>query len=132
MKWQNALNDYKYYLRIERGLSSNSITNYALDIDKLIRYLGDHHIKLSPIQIEYDTIQSFIYQTSKELNTRSQSRLISGLRSFFTYLVFRDDLAIFPYHFVANDLIVILLMETVELYGPQDVYQFLGFPKDSL
>ena len=90
MKWQNSLNDYKYYLRIERGLSSNSITNYALDIDKLIRYLDSHHINLSPIQIEYDTIQSFIYQTSKELNTRSQSRLISGLRSFFTYLVFED------------------------------------------
>ncbi|SDS27505.1 integrase/recombinase XerD [Formosa sp. Hel1_31_208] len=90
MKWQDALNDYKYYLRIERGLSSNSITNYALDIDKLIRYLDNHHINLSPIHIEYDTIQQFIYQTSKELNTRSQSRLISGLRSFFTYLVFED------------------------------------------
>ena len=51
---------------------------------------------------------------------------------FFTYLVFGDDLVIFPYNFVANYLIVFLLMETVELYGPQDVYQFLGFQKDSI
>ncbi len=90
MTWQNALDDYKYYLKIERGLSSNSILNYELDVIKLIRYLDNHSIKVSPINVTYDTIQGFIYECSKELNTRSQSRLISGLRSFFTYLVFED------------------------------------------
>lgn len=90
MTWQNALDDYKYYLKIERGLSSNSIVNYELDVMKLIRYLENTNIDVSPVHISYDTIQGFIYHFSKELNTRSQSRLISGLRSFFTYLVFED------------------------------------------
>ena len=36
MKWQQALKDYQSYLRIERGLSENSISNYGLDIKKLI------------------------------------------------------------------------------------------------
>ena len=90
MKWQHALKDYQLYLKIERGLSKNSITNYALDVKKLIVYLEVHDINNSPLTISTETIQQFIYETSKVVNTRSQSRLISGLRSFFSYLVFED------------------------------------------
>ncbi|HKK12512.1 MAG TPA: tyrosine-type recombinase/integrase, partial [Flavobacteriaceae bacterium] len=90
MKWQHALTDYKHYLKIERGLSQNSITNYEFDIKKLIKYLEQHDIKVSPVDISSDIIQPFIYDISKTLNPRSQSRLISGLRSFFGYLIFED------------------------------------------
>ncbi len=90
MKWQNALQDYRHYLKLERGLSTNSIENYSLDIQKLMRYLDVNQIDISPVNISEKTIQEFIYSISKELNARSQSRLISGLRSFFSYLVFED------------------------------------------
>ena len=49
MKWQHALKDYRLYLRIERGLSKNSIDNYSLDIKKLITYLEENNISVSPI-----------------------------------------------------------------------------------
>ncbi|WP_425075607.1 site-specific tyrosine recombinase XerD [Psychroserpens sp. S379A] len=90
MTWQNAINDYKHYLKIERGLSNNSIESYERDVQKLIFYLERHHDLISPIAIDKNTIQSFVYDASKQINARSQSRLISGLRSFFTYLVFED------------------------------------------
>ncbi|MFT5243574.1 MAG: integrase/recombinase XerD [Glaciecola sp.] len=90
MKWQNALNDYKYYLKIERGLSNNSIVNYELDVEKLINYLDTNNNTVSPVTINYEQVQDFIYSVSKQLNARSRSRLISGLRSFFNYLVFED------------------------------------------
>ncbi|WP_299228757.1 site-specific tyrosine recombinase/integron integrase [uncultured Psychroserpens sp.] len=90
MKWQNAIQDYKHYLKIERGLSKNSIDNYVFDILKLVTFLEDNSINSSPIVIDHETVQSFIYTVSKSLNARSQSRLISGLRSFFSYLVFED------------------------------------------
>jgi len=90
MKWQSALADYKHYLKIERGLSKNSITNYEYDINKLIDYLETNNITVSPINISNEVIQPFIYDVSKNVNPRSQSRLISGLRSFFSYLVFED------------------------------------------
>ena len=90
MKWQHALTDYKYYLKIERGLSQNSIDNYAMDVQKLICFLEEHKSSLNPIEIKKDTIQQFIYHISKSVNPRSQSRIISGLRSFFNYLVFDD------------------------------------------
>jgi len=49
MKWQNALKDYQLYLKIERGLSKNSIDNYALDVKKLIDYLDHNDLTISPI-----------------------------------------------------------------------------------
>ncbi|WP_445735725.1 site-specific tyrosine recombinase XerD [Mariniflexile sp.] len=90
MKWQHALKDYQLYLKIERGLSKNSINSYTLDVQKLIAYLEAHGMPDSPVSITTETIQQFIYETAKTVNARSQSRLISGLRSFFNYLVFED------------------------------------------
>ena len=90
MKWQNALKDYQLYLKIERGLSQNSIDNYALDVKKLIGFIETNGINDSPINISSEIIQQFIYDIAKTINARSQSRLISGLRSFFNYLVFED------------------------------------------
>jgi len=86
----NALKDYKLYLKIERGLSKNSIDNYALDVKKLISYLEDNTISISPLSISKDTIKEFIYTISKTVNSRSQSRIISGLKGFFNYLIFED------------------------------------------
>jgi integrase/recombinase XerD len=52
--------------------------------------LETHELNVTPIDISSDVIQPFIYESSKVLNSRSQSRLISGLRSFFGYLIFED------------------------------------------
>lgn len=90
MNWEQAIQDFTYYLKIERGLADNTIQNYRLDILKLTNYLSDFDLKISPVEIAEEDIQSFIYTISKLLNERSQSRLISGLKSFFDYLIFED------------------------------------------
>jgi len=90
MKWQEALKDYQSYLKIERGLALNSVENYGRDIQKLILFLVENEINESPIVIKDETIQQFIYEVSKQVNARSQSRIISGLRSFFDYLIFEN------------------------------------------
>jgi integrase/recombinase XerD len=90
MVWKDALNDYKIYLKLERGLSDNSIESYTNDIVKLINHLESNTLKDSPISISAERIKNFIYEVSKVLNARSQSRLISGLRGFFNYLIFED------------------------------------------
>lgn len=87
MKWQDALKDYQLYLKIEKGLSKNSIESYMRDIQKLMNFLVLNESPTDPIQINGEEIQFFIYEASKQLNARSQSRLISGLRSFFDYLI---------------------------------------------
>jgi len=88
MKWLNALNDFKHFLKIERGLSKNTVLNYHFDVIKLINYLEENNIKVNAIKIDKITIQEFLFKISKSKNSRTQSRIISGLRSFFDYLVF--------------------------------------------
>ncbi|KAF2514282.1 site-specific tyrosine recombinase XerD [Flavobacterium foetidum] len=90
MKWNNYIKDYQSYLRIERGLSKNTIENYSFDIERLCLFLENNQIDVSPIKIKDETVQDFIYSVSKEVNARSQARIISGLKSFFNYLVFED------------------------------------------
>ncbi|WP_276165910.1 site-specific tyrosine recombinase XerD [Zobellia alginiliquefaciens] len=90
MNWNNALQDYGHYLKIERGLSDNSIKNYSWDITKLIDFLKNNSLKDTPVQIQKETLQQFIYEVAKTMNPRSQARIISGLKSFFNYLVFED------------------------------------------
>ena len=92
MKWQEALNDFSLYLKIERGMSKHTVENYTLDVQKLIRCLERHEMTLGPLQITSLQIQEFIYEIAKEMNPRTQSRLISGLRSFFDYLIFENYL----------------------------------------
>ena len=90
MNWHQAIQDYSNYLKLERGLSQNSISSYTSDIKKLVNYLDEHSIKSSSINIKTLTVQEFIYDAAKNLSARSQSRLISALRGFFDYLVFED------------------------------------------
>ncbi|PWL37556.1 site-specific tyrosine recombinase XerD [Flagellimonas aquimarina] len=90
MNWEQGLHDYQSYLKIERGLSKNSISSYLLDLEKLIAHLKAHEITETPIQIAADTVQKFIYDIAKTVNPRSQARIISGLKGFFNYLVFED------------------------------------------
>lgn len=90
MKWNSYIKNFQSYLKIERGLSKNSIDNYILDIEKLHHYLETNAINVSPLTIKEETIQEFIYESTKHINPRSQARLISGLKSFFNYLIFED------------------------------------------
>jgi integrase/recombinase XerD len=71
-------------------MSKNTIDNYSFDIERLCLFLVENSISVSPISISEETIQQFIYHIAKQLNARSQARIISGLKSFFSYLIFED------------------------------------------
>lgn len=90
MNWNSYIKSYQSYLKIERGLSDNTIENYSFDIQKLQDYLSQNAIEVSPVKISEEMLQQFIYSISRTVNARSQARLISGLKSFFTWLIFED------------------------------------------
>ncbi len=90
MKWEQALKDFRNYLKLERGLADNSIKNYVWDIEKLVKFLEINKLKDLPLDISKDTVERFVYEIAKVVNPRSQARIISGLKSFFSYLVFED------------------------------------------
>ena len=131
MNWQQAIKDYQNYLRIERGLSNNSIYNYTLDIKKLANWLNKNSMEVSPSKITQETLQQFIYEIAKVVNPRSQSRIISGLKGFFNYLVFEEYRKTNPLELIESPKIgrklpdtlsieeIDLLIATIDLSKPQ-------------
>ncbi|CAM1340742.1 site-specific tyrosine recombinase [Tenacibaculum aestuarii] len=114
MNWESTIYNYTNYLKIERGLSKNSIDSYKRDINKLFLFVENLENTHSPIHIATETIQQFIYETSKNINARSQARLISGLRSFFDYLVFEDYRKDNPTDLIESPNITRKLPDTLE------------------
>ena len=90
VNWSSYIKNYQSYLKIERGLSTNTIDNYSFDVERLCLFLDQNQMDVSPIHISEEVVQQFIYHVSKQVNARSQARIISGLKSFFNYLVFED------------------------------------------
>ena len=115
MNWQHALKDYQDYLRLERGLTENSIVNYSLDIRKLEKWLNQNEIVISPIAISEETVRQFIYEIAKTMNPRSQSRIISGLKGFFNYLLFEDYRSTNPIELIQSPNLGRKLPDTLSL-----------------
>ncbi len=81
--WDIAIAEYKTYLRIERALSRNTIESYCSDIEKLAEYVG-REIPVSSVTLQQ--LQGFIQSlVENKISKRSQSRIISSLRSFFNF-----------------------------------------------
>ena len=115
MNWSTYIKSYQSYLRIERGMSKNTIDNYSFDIERLCLFLEENSISVSPITISEETIQQFIYHIAKQLNARSQARIISGLKSFFSYLIFEDYRADNPLELIETPRIGRKLPDTLSI-----------------
>ena len=121
MNWNPYIKSYQSYLRIERGLSKNTIDNYSFDIERLCLFLEENAIAVSPIKITEETIQQFIYSVSKEVNPRSQARIISGLKSFFSYLIFEDYRKDSPMELIETPKIGRKLPDTLSIQNIDDL-----------
>lgn len=130
MKWAHTLKDFQHFLKIERGLSDNTIVNYSHDIEKLIRYLEDNDRKYSPLSIDEETVQQFIYEVAKILNARSQTRIISGLKSFFNYLIFEDYRKDNPMELIEAPKIGRKLPETLAIEDIEKLIKAIDLSKD--
>tara|TARA_R110002124_G_scaffold254044_3_gene419536 strand:+ start:34737 stop:35639 length:903 start_codon:yes stop_codon:yes gene_type:complete len=129
MKWMSALKDYQNYLRIERGLSQNSINSYSQDIKKLINWLEESEITVSPVLISENDLQEFIYTIAKSVNPRTQSRVISGLRGFFNYLVFEEYRKTNPLELIESPKIGRKLPDTLSTHEIDDLIKAIDLSK---
>ncbi|MDG1572580.1 site-specific tyrosine recombinase XerD [Robiginitalea sp. M366] len=94
MKWEQAIADYIHYLRLERGLSEHSVSNYRRDVRKLADYACSLEPAVGPLETTRHHLEGFVHELGSRLQARSQARVISGLRGFFDYLLFekyRED-----------------------------------------
>ncbi|MFW5851307.1 MAG: site-specific integrase, partial [Bacteroidota bacterium] len=85
--WEIHIQDFKNYLKLEKSLSFNSIEAYAHDIKKLSSFIEMHELNISPEETKIELIRDFLYWLNMMgIGERSQARIISGIKSFFSYL----------------------------------------------
>lgn len=89
--WEPYKKGFKAYLQLERSLSENSIEAYLNDVEKLTTFLLANDIKKTPDLIELTDLQKFIKWIAElGMTPSSQSRIISGLRTFYKYCLLED------------------------------------------
>lgn len=90
--WDSYKKGFKAFLQLEKNLAENSIDAYLRDIDKLTQYLQlQNKNQLSPQNISLDDLQHFlawIYEIG--IGARSQARILSGIKSFYHYLLLEN------------------------------------------
>lgn len=131
--WQNILKSYEFYLKLERSLSENTIIAYVSDISKLEAFLDINNKIRNPQNVKTEDLQEFLlFIVETGLNEKSQSRIISGLKSFFKYLIIEDIITEDPAELIetprtGRKLPVVLSIEEIEnILAAIDVSKPLG------
>jgi len=89
MDWEKSIHDFELYLRLEKSLSENSIEAYVHDVRKLLSFLVVTDENIGPEKVTIDHLHEFVYwlnHSDQPVNERSQARIISGIKGFFSFL----------------------------------------------
>lgn len=97
MNWSPTIKGFKAYLQLEKSLAKNSVEAYIADVEKLFQYLDMSEIHLAPEKVTQKHVESFLKWVSEiGLNARSQSRIISGIKAFYNYLLLEEIITVSP------------------------------------
>ena len=114
MSWKQSIKEFKSYLRIERSLSENTIDSYLRDIRKLAKFSEEKD--LNELQITKAEVKEFIASINKEeISARSQSRIISGIKAFYKYLILENYLKVNPTELIESPRIGMKLPDTLSI-----------------
>lgn len=93
MNWPQAIKHFGHYLRIERSLSENSVEAYLHDIVKFKDFIKLTYPEISIQDVNAFHLREFIEFLNKEIYTPfSQARIISGIKAFFKYLIYEEEI----------------------------------------
>jgi integrase/recombinase XerD len=103
MNWTAAAKEYKNYLKLERSLSENSIEAYVRDLDKLQQYIALTHPATQPEQVSTAQLTGFLQHIGElGLSAHSQARILSGIKSFYKFLLMEDIIRDDPSHLIES------------------------------
>lgn len=91
MDWKSSLNGFKIYLQLEKSLSEHSVEAYLHDVEKLSQFIDYSKASVPPEEIKLVHLRDFIkWLNGLGASATSQARIISGIRSFYKYLLLED------------------------------------------
>lgn len=113
--WERYINDFISFLKIEKGLSENSIEAYQRDVEKLKNYAVDYQLEAKDLKLEH--MQNFISELyDLGLAARSQARIISGIKQFYHFLILEEELDHDPCELLESPKLGMKLPEVLEVH----------------
>lgn len=120
----DLIGNYRNYLLLERSLSENSIDAYMTDLGKLILFLDSENLKLSEVKLEH--LQGFIAELyDLGISPRSIARIISGIKSFFNFLILDSYLEVDPSELLETPKIGLKLPTVLALDEIEDLLSII-------
>lgn len=120
MKWEEGKKGYENYLKMEKSLSQNSIAAYINDINKLADFLDKQHSGVDPEKVKLNQLKGFVeWLNERGVSPRTQARTISGIKSFYKFLLIdskieNDPTALLESPKIGRKLPDILSMEEID------------------
>jgi integrase/recombinase XerD len=114
--WKQSFRNFETYLRLEKSLSENSVEAYLNDVYKLEKYFSEKNIETLPANVTYSDLKDFlIWYGSNNTNTRTQSRVLSGIRAFYRYLLIEGEIEENPASLLESPKIGLKLPEVLSV-----------------
>jgi len=89
--WEKRLSEYRSYLMVERSFSENTVQAYMRDMQKLVQFFAERKLTVKPEEVTRTQLEQFVqWIASQGLGANSQTRIISGLRAFYKFLLIQD------------------------------------------
>jgi len=125
--WNRRVTGFSTYLRLEKSLSANSVEAYLNDVSKLRHFIGD---KKGPEDVNYSDLRDFLnFFVTEFSNARTQSRLLSGVRAFYRYLLLEDAIKENPASLIDSPKIGFKLPEVLSVTEIDSIIEVIDLSK---
>lgn len=120
--------EYHLYLKLEKALSANTIDAYERDLQKLTVYLSEAHVK--PEEATTEILRDFIIEISSlGIHPRSQARILSSIKSFYHFLIYKDVIDNDPTELLESPKTGLRLPEVLSLKEIDDIVSAIDLSK---
>lgn len=121
-EWDRHMKEFEVFLKLEKSLSENSVEAYIRDVGKFLSYLELQDSMTGPASVSLENLTGFLtWLNGMGLGTRSQARLVSGLKAFFKYLLLEDVIETDPTALLETPRIGRKLPEVLSIEEIQDL-----------
>ena len=122
--WEYEIIEYKNFLKLERSLSENSISAYVNDVNKFVQFLEIKNLKISYVEIDSKIISNFLeYLVKLGVSSYTQARIISGIKSFFSYLLIEEKITVNPMELVEAPKLIRKLPDVLTLQNIEKILE---------
>ncbi len=124
MSWDKLSHQFANYLKLERSLSDNSIQAYVRDVAKLRQFIDISNLEISPTKVTTEIIQNFVkYIGDLGLSAYSQSRMLSGIKSFYTFLEYEEIISENPATLIDSPKLGRKLPEVLSVEEIEEIFE---------